>query len=75
MSRRKRVVKREILPDPIYNSKLVAKFINCLMKKGKKSLAESIFYESLNIVQKKNRRGLFRPFQKSGGECKANGRS
>lgn len=54
MSRRKRVFKREILPDPKYSSVLVAKFINCLMWEGKKSLARSIFYEALEIVGKKS---------------------
>ncbi|MBW2000776.1 MAG: 30S ribosomal protein S7 [Deltaproteobacteria bacterium] len=49
---RKRVVeKREVVPDPKYKSKLVAKFINCLMKKGKKSVAQSILYEALEIVR------------------------
>lgn len=54
MPRRKRVFKRKILPDPKYNSLLVAKFVNCLMLKGKKSLARSIFYEALEIVEKKS---------------------
>ena len=54
MPRRKRVFKREILPDPKYNNLLVAKFVNCLMLKGKKSLARSILYEALEIVGKKS---------------------
>lgn len=54
MPRRKRVFKRKILPDPKYNNRLVAKFINCLMLKGKKSLSRSILYESLEIVGKKS---------------------
>ncbi len=54
MPRRKRVFKREILPDPKYNNLLVAKFVNCLMLKGKKSLARSILYEALGIVGKKS---------------------
>ena len=45
--RRRRPEKRIILPDPIYNDLVVAKFINNLMKNGKKSLAEKIFYGSL----------------------------
>ena len=53
MPRRKRVFKREILSDPKYNNTPVAKFINCLMWDGKKSLARSIFYEALEIVGKK----------------------
>ena len=54
MPRRKRAFKREILPDPKYNNLLVAKFVNCLMWKGKKSLARSILYEALEIVGKKS---------------------
>ncbi|HEX30007.1 TPA: 30S ribosomal protein S7 [Candidatus Poribacteria bacterium] len=53
MPRRKIKVKREIAPDPRYNSVLVAKFINKLMREGKKSLAQRIFYESLEIVGKR----------------------
>ncbi len=53
MSRRKKAEKREILPDVKYNSILVAKFINNLMKKGKKSVAEKIFYSALEIMEKK----------------------
>ncbi len=40
-------------PDPRYNSKLVSKFINCLMWGGKKSIAQSIFYDAMDIVIKK----------------------
>jgi len=54
MPRRKRVFKRKILPDPKYNNLLAAKFVNCLMLKGKKSLARSILYEALEIVGKKS---------------------
>ena len=42
-----------ILPDPIYNDLIVAQFINYIMKKGKKSLAEKIFYGSLQIISSK----------------------
>ena len=51
--RRKRSIKREINSDPRYNSILAAKFINNLMKKGKKSIAQKIFYTSLDIAVKK----------------------
>ena len=49
--RRRRPEKREILPDPVFGDLLVAKFINNLMSNGKKSLAEKIFYESINKIQ------------------------
>lgn len=48
MPRRKAAMKREILPDPMYGSELLAKFINVVMRKGKKSLAEHIVYNALN---------------------------
>ncbi len=50
MSRRKAAPKREILPDPLFESKLLAKFMNAVMQHGKKSLAEKIVYGSLSIV-------------------------
>ncbi len=53
MPRKKEVQKREILPDPKYNSKLVGKFINIIMEKGKKSLAERICYNAFNIIKTK----------------------
>ncbi|HWP49687.1 MAG TPA: 30S ribosomal protein S7 [Candidatus Limnocylindrales bacterium] len=53
MSRRKVAVKRTVLPDPKYNSVLVAKFINCLMRDGKKSIAEKIFYSALDIIRER----------------------
>jgi small subunit ribosomal protein S7 len=53
MPRKQVVVKREILPDPKYNSKMLAKFINVLMRKGKKSTAESICYRAMDRIQAK----------------------
>ena len=50
--RRRRPEKREILPDPLYNDLLVAKFINNIMNGGKKSLAEKIFYTSIEKIKK-----------------------
>ena len=47
MSRRRAAVRRSVLPDAKYNSVLVAKFINILMRDGKKSIAESIFYHAI----------------------------
>jgi len=47
MPRRKAAAKREILPDPLYGSDQIAKFINVVMRAGKKSLAERIFYRAL----------------------------
>jgi small subunit ribosomal protein S7 len=51
--RRRRPEKRVIIPDPVYNDLIVAKFINNVMDAGKKSLAEKIFYNSINLVESK----------------------
>jgi len=53
MPRRREVAKREILPDPKYHNQLVARFINSLLKRGKKSVAESILYGAFDIIGKK----------------------
>lgn len=55
MPRRREIKKRETQPDPKYREVLVAKFINVLMRKGKKSLAERIFYNSLEILRDKTK--------------------
>lgn len=49
--RRRQAVKRQILPDPKYNNKVVAKLINIIMTRGKKSLAESIVYGAFDILK------------------------
>ena len=49
--RRRRPEKRKILKDPIYRDLTVAKFVNYIMQDGKKSIAEKIFYDSLNIIK------------------------
>ncbi len=51
MSRRKKSVKRTILPDARYDSQTVSKFINVLMYEGKKSTAERIFYQAMDLVE------------------------
>jgi small subunit ribosomal protein S7 len=53
MSRRRAIVKRTIDADPRYNSVLVSKFTNGLMERGKKSLAQRIFYDAMDIVEEK----------------------
>ena len=52
MPRRKLVAKRPVEPDPRYNSVLVTKFVNGLMQRGKKSVAQSIFYDAMAIVER-----------------------
>ena len=51
--RKRRAVKRDILPDPIYKSKIVAKLINTIMLDGKKGTAERILYDAFNIIKEK----------------------
>ena len=53
MPRRREVPKREILPDPKFNNKLVGKFMNCMMEEGKKSVAEKIIYGAFDIIKDK----------------------
>lgn len=53
MSRRKAAPQRTILPDPLFQSELLAKFINSVMERGKKALAERIVYGALDIIHKK----------------------
>ncbi|HQD52282.1 MAG TPA: 30S ribosomal protein S7 [Bacillota bacterium] len=53
MPRKGPVARRETLADPVYNSKLVAKFINNLMYDGKKGIAQKIFYEAFEIIRQK----------------------
>jgi len=52
--RRRRAEKREVIPDPKYNSVLLSRFINMVMKKGKKSVAEAIVYGALDIISEKS---------------------
>lgn len=53
MPRRRVAEKRDILPDPKYNSKIVSKFINVMLEDGKKSVAERIFYGAFDIIKEK----------------------
>jgi small subunit ribosomal protein S7 len=53
MPRRREVPKREILPDPIYNSQLVTRFVNVVMRDGKKTVAERILYDALSLIEQR----------------------
>jgi small subunit ribosomal protein S7 len=53
MSRRTRAVRRPIVPDPVYGSETITKFINSLMIQGKKSVAEGIFYTAMKTVEER----------------------
>lgn len=53
MPRRRMIQKRAVEPDPRYNSVLVAKFVNGLMERGKKSIARTIFYDAMDLLEKR----------------------
>ena len=65
MPRRREIAKREILPDPKYNNQLVARFINNLLKRGKKGVAESILYGAFDIIEKKIKEQPVEVFEKA----------
>ena len=57
MPRRKRIFKKNLIPDAKYDNLLVSKFINNIMECGKKSIAEKIMYESFDIIHEKTKKG------------------
>jgi small subunit ribosomal protein S7 len=65
MPRKAHIVRRDIVSDPIYDSTLVSKFVNCMMWGGKKSTAQRILYKSLNIVQQKTSDDPIKLFKKA----------
>ncbi len=65
MARRRVAERREILPDPIYNSTLVTKFINGMMWAGKKSVAEQIFYGAMEKIGEKTGEEPLKVFKKA----------
>ncbi len=65
MPRKGPAVKREIIPDPVYNDRLVSRFINRLLVKGKKSVAEKIFYSAMDIIKEKSERDPLEVFQQA----------
>lgn len=56
MPRKGHVAKRDVLPDPIYNSKLVSRLINSIMIDGKKGIAQTILYDAFNMISEKTGR-------------------
>ncbi len=65
MSRRKRATHREILPDPKHKDLLVSKFINNLMKSGKKSTAERSFYRALDMIAERTKKNGLEVFHQA----------
>ena len=65
MPRKGEAPKRDILPDPKYKSKLVSKFVNCMMRDGKKSVSESIMYKAFDIIELKTKEAPLKIFEKA----------
>ncbi len=65
MSRRRRPAKRDILPDPKFGSKLITKFVNCMMLQGKKGVSETNFYKAMDILSEKTQKEPVEVFQTS----------
>ena len=65
MSRRDSAIKREVLQDPVYNSQLVTRFINVIMKDGKKSTAERIVYDALESIGEKTEDDPMKVFKRA----------
>ena len=65
MPRRGLIAKREVSPDPLYNSSLVTKFINCMMYGGKRATSQQIVYDALNQVQAKTQEDPLKVFKRA----------
>jgi len=65
MPRRREIPKRDIAPDPLYDSPLVTKFINCMMYGGKRSVSQQIMYGVMNVVQQKTQEDPLKVFKKA----------
>lgn len=63
--RKRRAVKRDVLADPIYNSKLVTKLINTIMIDGKKGVAQTILYDAFEMVKEKTNKEPMEVFEKA----------
>jgi small subunit ribosomal protein S7 len=70
MPRKGQVEHREILPDPIYNSDLVEKFINCMMWDGKKAVSQQIFYKAVEKAAQAANEEPLKVFKKAIENCK-----
>ncbi len=65
MPRRREVPKRKILPDPRYGDRVLAKFVNCMMLQGKKSVAEKIVYDSFDLIENRTKEEPLRLFKRA----------
>ena len=65
MPRRREVAKRKILPDPKFQDRLLAKFMNDMMRKGKKSIAEQVCYKAMDLIQQRTNEDPLKVFKKA----------
>lgn len=65
MSRKGYIAKRDVLPDPIYNSKVVTKLINNVMLDGKKTVAQTIVYDAFDIIKEKTQKEPLEVFEEA----------
>ena len=65
MPRRGQILNRKVLPDPKYHDRLVMKFVNNLMHRGKKSLAERIFYGAMDVIEQRAREDPLKLFKRA----------
>ncbi|MGC6419201.1 MAG: 30S ribosomal protein S7 [Bradymonadia bacterium] len=72
MPRRREVPKRKVQPDPKFGDRTVAKFVNCLMERGKKSVAEGILYGSFDLIEGRAKEDPLRLFKKALDNVKPN---
>jgi len=70
MPRRRRPEPRRLAPDPVYNSTLAEKFINCMMWDGRKSAAQNVFYEAMSKIQERTSDDPLKTFKKAVENCK-----
>ena len=70
MPRKGHIAKREVAPDPVYGSELVTKFVNSLMWGGKKSTAQSIFYEAMGNLESRGGDEAIKLFKRAVENCK-----
>jgi small subunit ribosomal protein S7 len=62
MSRKRKAPVRKVYPDPKFRSELVSKFVNCIMYDGKRSTAEKILYDALELIKEKNKQDPIKVF-------------
>lgn len=65
MPRKGHIAKRDVLPDPVYNSKVVTKFINSIMEDGKKGVAQKICYDAFELIAKRSGKEALEVFEEA----------